>query len=524
MELIFKDYEFQCALNELYDLKLEGKLQEVEELANKMLFQALYRKNNYVMCISYYYLAEIAFINGDFDKSITYCWEIITVYKSIEYDELYAINCNLLGKSYGSIQDNVNALTFFLKGYYVALDLQLHDVEIRILSNIGTLYFHLEYYDDAIKFYKDAMRKISECEVVEEHMYQVVLINMISVYVRKQDFDNVKKWESFFKKEFPDIDYTSEYEGYVANKILDSYRKQDHESLEFYVEKLVSYSKDTWIDIYTKQLLFETAKRCLSAKQYKLVDKCLTCVKQFVRKEDIRTNYQLSRLYVELYKAQGNAKKLLKEYENFHLLSIKNIEEDKRIEYQGLRNKLVLESELYEKQHLMKENDELSKRMEKDLFTGVLNKVSFIKKVENNLNNIKGNAYSALAVLDVDDFKGINDQYGHLIGDEVLKNISTTLLKVSREQDIVGRIGGDEFSIFIQGIQHLDLVEKQLTRIMEAIGNINFMSGADYNIKVSIGVACIRKPCEFKTLFERADEALYRAKRKGKNTIEMQYE
>ena len=519
MEPIFKDYEFQCVLNSMYELKNNKQLQELEDLANQTLTQAKYRKNKYVICISYYYLAEVSFINGKHNKCIAYCWNIITEYKKKEYDELYALNCNLLGKAYGSVQDNVNALTFLLKGYYITLDQHLHDIEIRILSNIGTLYFHLEYYDDAINFYKKAMKKISQCGIVEESMYQVIMINIISVYVRKQDFDNVKKWEILFKKEFPNIEYTSEFEGYVANKILDSYRKQDHVSLEFYVEKLIKYSQQTWIDIYTKQLLFETAKRCLIAKQYKLVERCLSCAKEFIGEDDIRTNYQLSMLYVELYKAQDDTINLLKEYDNFYMLSKQNIEEDKRIEYQGLKNKLELEAELYAKQHLIKENAELSEKMEKDLFTGVLNKFSFIQKVDHDLSVITDDSYSILVVIDVDDFKGINDHYGHLVGDEVLKSISNVLLKMTNETDIVGRIGGDEFCIFMNCIKSMDLIKNKLNILMEEIGKIQISCANEYRIKVSIGVAGVRSSCDFKTLFEKADEALYSAKKKGKNIM-----
>ena len=250
-----------------------------------------------------------------------------------------------------------------------------------------------------------------------------------------------------------------------------------------------------------------------------MVERCLSCAKEFIGEDDIRTNYQLSMLYVELYKAQDDTINLLKEYDNFYMLSKQNIEEDKRIEYQGLKNKLELEAELYAKQHLIKENAELSEKMEKDLFTGVLNKFSFIQKVDHDLSVITDDSYSILVVIDVDDFKGINDHYGHLVGDEVLKSISNVLLKMTNETDIVGRIGGDEFCIFMNCIKSMDLIKNKLNILMEEIGKIQISCANEYRIKVSIGVAGVRSSCDFKTLFEKADEALYSAKKKGKNIM-----
>lgn len=518
MEPAFKDFEFQCVFNRLSDLKIDKKYDEVEKLAKKTLTQALDRKNKYAQAVAYYYLAEVSLIKMNSDKCIELCWNIITIYKDREYDYLYALCCNLLGKAYGNKLDSFNALTFFLKGYYLCLEQKFHNTRFRILNNIGTLFFFLGYNEDAIKFYKSALKEIKEHEEISSEIYEIILVNIMSLYIRMQDFDNAKKWEELYNKEFPDSQNTVGYEGYIVYMILDSSHKNDYEKMAYYVHDLIEFTKRIWYGTYSVRLLFEMAKCCLKEKQYHLVNDCLACVEEFIPKEDFRTKFQLSRLFIQLYQ-ETNDDKLLEEYERYFELSKVNSQEDKKIEYQGLQNKLALEAELHAKQLLIRENAELSEKTEKDLFTGVLNKASFVERVNNELANLKGQEYGVLLVIDVDDFKSVNDQYGHLAGDEVLKKISQLLLTITRQTDHVGRIGGDEFCIFMNNVQNSSLLESKVERLMMTISNIPLVLAPDYKISVSIGIAESSSCCNFDTLFTKADEALYEAKAKGKNTF-----
>lgn len=126
--------------------------------------------------------------------------------------------------------------------------------------------------------------------------------------------------------------------------------------------------------------------------------------------------------------------------------------------------------------------------------------------------------FGAMFVIDVDDFKRINDHYGHMLGDTVLQKIASELEGVFRSQDIVARIGGDEFLVFMTSVHSTKIVEECAIRINSILQNVIIQTIPDHTISCSIGLAlCPTGGKSFDELFIHGDLALYDAKRKGKN-------
>jgi diguanylate cyclase (GGDEF)-like protein len=127
----------------------------------------------------------------------------------------------------------------------------------------------------------------------------------------------------------------------------------------------------------------------------------------------------------------------------------------------------------------------------------------------------------ALFYLDIDFFKSINDTYGHLIGDQLLVWFAETLKSCVRETDTVARIGGDEFAIILENpgsqknIEHI--AEKIISRVQQKLDI--FADGSNRAISTSIGIAVTdTSNVSPEDLMQRADEALYKAKHRGRNT------
>ena len=125
-------------------------------------------------------------------------------------------------------------------------------------------------------------------------------------------------------------------------------------------------------------------------------------------------------------------------------------------------------------------------------------------------------------VFDVDDFKMINDQFGHLVGDEVIKAVGHKCKEVIHEKDtLVGRYGGDEFVILLKNFSQEQIIEKA-NELFQALSNMTVTSDK-YNIQftISMGMVCNASMIarKFKQLFSVADQALYMAKNQGKNQI-----
>jgi diguanylate cyclase (GGDEF)-like protein len=122
----------------------------------------------------------------------------------------------------------------------------------------------------------------------------------------------------------------------------------------------------------------------------------------------------------------------------------------------------------------------------------------------------------ALLLLDVDDFKAINDRLGHLAGDAVLAAVASRLQGAVRQADVACRVGGDELAVILPEAGEQD-AEQLYRRIRFAVGSGS--AGPAERVRLSAGIAALRHEDDAVSLFERADEALYRAKQAGKGRV-----
>lgn len=157
-----------------------------------------------------------------------------------------------------------------------------------------------------------------------------------------------------------------------------------------------------------------------------------------------------------------------------------------------------------------------------DTLTQLSNRRDFYDKTQRELNRRKrlGGAAS-LMMFDIDFFKQVNDSYGHLSGDEVLKVLSQVSLAVNRETDILARLGGEEFAIFMPDTPLAQAVEVA-ERLRRALANttITLPEGQLTHITVSVGVTSIQPTdANIDDLLKRADKALYEAKNSGRNRV-----
>jgi diguanylate cyclase (GGDEF)-like protein len=126
----------------------------------------------------------------------------------------------------------------------------------------------------------------------------------------------------------------------------------------------------------------------------------------------------------------------------------------------------------------------------------------------------------AIAIVDIDHFKRINDRYGHPIGDEVLKAVAQAMRAACRDSDTLGRFGGEEFAVLLEGIGS-DNVLAAAERLRKAVASVE-VRGDDQAISptASVGVACLSPDDQnFDHLLLRADRALYQAKEQGRNRV-----
>ena len=196
---------------------------------------------------------------------------------------------------------------------------------------------------------------------------------------------------------------------------------------------------------------------------------------------------------------------------------------------------------LYELKEIRKQNEELKKRLEEansqikkltdeleerekeatiDFLTQVANRASFDRALSDMVNDFYRRNYPfALIMIDIDNFKKINDTYGHQAGDYVLQELARVLKSQLRARDVIARYGGEEFAIILPGVtfsQALRVAER-LRRSVEK--HLFKYKDVQIPVTISLGLAMMRDGLDETAIVEKADKALYLAKRSGKNQV-----
>lgn len=175
-------------------------------------------------------------------------------------------------------------------------------------------------------------------------------------------------------------------------------------------------------------------------------------------------------------------------------------------------------SAMAENERIVTEREEFRDKALHEPLTGLFNRSGFVEVCTERLEeSLKGNGMCAMMMIDQDYFKSINDTYGHAAGDFVLSHTAVCLNGVFRSGDIIGRIGGDEFCVFLPDVPDRALVEKRAGEVVETLRKPAVFEGREIPLSCSIGIAFAPDDGKsFQELYKSADEALYIAKKTGR--------
>lgn len=151
-----------------------------------------------------------------------------------------------------------------------------------------------------------------------------------------------------------------------------------------------------------------------------------------------------------------------------------------------------------------------------DPLTGLANRLLFVDRLEQALaRSRRSQELTGVLMIDLDGFKAVNDRYGHLAGDALLRQVGQRLLALTRDSDTVARIGGDEFVVLITGASEPVSVRRATTRLAGAFDEPFDVGGHPVRISPSIGLVVEDSSVAPDDLLRRADQAMYAAKRSG---------
>ncbi len=166
-----------------------------------------------------------------------------------------------------------------------------------------------------------------------------------------------------------------------------------------------------------------------------------------------------------------------------------------------------------------KRNKQLKEKVDSDLLTGLGNKLATERRIKEYMEQYP-NSLAVMFVLDIDNFKKINDTMGHAFGDEVLRELGKQIGVNFRVTDIIGRTGGDEFTIFLKNLKDDSNTIREAQKLEYFFKHFQVGDYVKYSATASIGAAVFPADgADFETLYKAADAALYKAKKRGKNQL-----
>jgi diguanylate cyclase (GGDEF)-like protein len=184
----------------------------------------------------------------------------------------------------------------------------------------------------------------------------------------------------------------------------------------------------------------------------------------------------------------------------------------------------ILRRQVHQQTEIIRRSESRFRHMaEHDGLTGLPVRNVLLERLEQALDEIKRQANSlALLMVDVDNFKHINDTMGHAVGDQVLITIGARLQESLRSTDTVARMGGDEFTVLLTGLNEPEEAQKIASQLVSRISEPMVHQGIQVEVSVSVGVATYPESgSDIKTLLRNSDAALYQAKARGRNCYQM---
>lgn len=161
--------------------------------------------------------------------------------------------------------------------------------------------------------------------------------------------------------------------------------------------------------------------------------------------------------------------------------------------------------------------EELRKQAQRDPLCGLYNRRFFESTAKKRLFECDEKEEPVLLIFDLDNFKQINDRWGHAFGDKVLCTIAEAMRSSFRHEDLLARVGGDEFMALVRNSIPLDTLNRRIDNLQKSLCNVQAPNGDFIDITLSIGGAPGHLGCNYEQLYLNADQALYKAKREGKN-------
>lgn len=461
-----------------------------------------------------FYEGEYFFRLGDLKQSLNHLTRCLQAPKNADLQYLDALSYNIIGLIYSYLGQESISISYLLQA--LALNAELHlDRECAVsCANLGLIYGQLDIYDTALEYFDQALSYASDATghaynlAVLCHAYRGIFFCRNHEYEKALD---ASRQIEILLQENPMLFY----DACVLNLNIRLYDvHKDDITLSQSLTKLVTLLSSNldflelsefYFDVCAYFLEKKMAAACALVLDY-IEDYCMQSPLIFLRYTYLKYRVAYSRLFfseAEYLKLSGQLIDLHARYEEEQ-----NQAKLFSLEYVERLRQTKNDSEMYREKSRI------------DQMTGLLNKYTTQFLVEEDLSNASPSKQSALILIDLDHFKQINDTLGHLVGDSFICQTASIIQNYFKGTALCGRVGGDEFLVYISDAADRSFVILQTEILRQEIYRQTSERNITITTQASIGIAFSSEYCyNYESLFSAADEALYRAKLEGRNKV-----
>lgn len=502
---------------QLLILRKQGRPEEILQKASRLLEIAQLHQDSYYIAAALYFQAYYEFSRGNYKECLQHCFQSEEYCEKNEYLKILAYIHNLQGIVYSDLGDFLTSLHFLLKAYYLTMDHPEFEYHYAIINNLGTLFHDIDCEQRGIEYFIRAFQERRKMHLEFSLNDGIILTNILMVYMKMNRAAEAAPWYETFLRYFKDNDHVVLTENRIMISIFELWHRKDIAKLKQRLYDFLEAAPHTSDYKNTVRNYMDCIHICISLK---LKDQAYLLYRNLEKMESHHPNSinsaRLADIKVELAMQFCSKEELFLHLLEAYRLNRKAREQEKRNNLQSMMNKMDLENALYEQHIILQRNEELLRSNKLDPFTEVLNKTAFRNHVLEAIRGKRADEKSTFFILDIDNFKIINDTCGHLVGDQVIMKVAANLQNNLREEDLVGRIGGDEFCMYLNHISCIEDIEKNALRIIDNIRNLN-ISKLQKQLTVSMEICIVDIEKDFEDIFMKADHALYEAKANGRD-------
>lgn len=462
----------------------------------------------------HFYEGEYFFRIGDFRHALNFLTRCIHAPKSTDLKYLDASSYNLIGLIYNYLgQENI-AITYLLLAKSISNELQSAWGAAVACTNLGQIYAQLEIYDTALSYYNQAFEYAERSDHDLYNLKVSCYACCAILYCRLHEYDKAihlsKAIEQLIQKNdtiFYDIAIID------LNIRLADYFK-DEVMLQQNFHKLLTFNSSGIDFLEFSEFYFDLCNYFLTTKRQAECDAIFSHISRCLAHSTLTfLRYRYLEHQVSYAKLFFDETAYLKACSQLISLRPDYLDEQRAAKLYSL--------EYVERLRQTKHDSEILREKSRiDPMTGLLNKYTIQFLIEEDLSKSSPAKQSAMLLIDLDHFKQINDTLGHLMGDTFICQTGSIIHNYFKDTALCGRIGGDEFLVYISNVTDTTFLMLQAEVLRQEIYRQTSRHNITITTQASIGIALSSEyRCDYESLFSAADDALYRAKLAGRNKV-----